>query len=426
MRNNHRVKIVCGGRRCGKSFLLNHLFRNELLRRDVTEDHFLYISLDGIDQADLHNPLRLHEYVRNLIVDDKPYYLVLDEVQNVFAIVNPALTGGKIVKAKKDDEDVLSYVSVVLSLMKMENLDIYITGSNSRFLSKDIVTDFRDRGDQIMVLPLSFAEFTSCSGQKDLSLVYEEYALHGGMPLCLGYEEASEKEKYLRNLYSLTYKKDVIERNHLENERALDVISRVLSSSIGSLVNSQKVADTFKSREKSSISSDSIDKYLKCLEEAYLVNKVNRYDLRGRRQIGALYKYYFTDLGIRNSLLDFLSADHGHVMENIIYNELIYRGYTVEIGIMDTYTKEAGLTKRDTLETDFLVRNGSNLCYIQACYDLYGEENYQREIRPLTMIRDSFKKIVVTKSSTPIRHDQHGITTMNIIDFLKDENSLEK
>lgn len=422
--NNGRVKIVTGARRSGKTYILTELFRKELLSRGVREDHFIILSFDGSENISLRNPLTLEEYVRGLIKDEGRYYLVLDEVQNVLRIVNPILTEGKIVLAKDDDRDAISYVHAVISLMKIPNLDIYVSGSNSKFLSKDIMTEFRDRGDEIHVLPLSFSEFFSSKGGDKESL-YEEYALFGGMPLVASYEGEEEKQRYLDNLYSLTYEKDVVERNRINDPANLTTLTEILASSVGTLVNPEKIASTFRSEEKVSILGSTVSSYLGYLEDAYLVKKAYRYDIRGRKKIGALYKYYFSDVGIRNSRLGFLSRDNGHIMENIIHNELLYRGYSVQIGIVTSYAKINGKTVRQEYETDFVCKKGSRTYYIQSCYSIMDEDGYQREARPFALIGDSFKKIIVTRASGPIRHDEKGITTIGIIDFLLREDSLD-
>lgn len=424
-KDNGRVKIITGIRRCGKSFLLKEIFKKYCFEQGIDDKHFIAISLDDFQNIKLYNPIELDKYIRNLIIDDKRYYIVIDEIQNVFDIKNPIFTEGKIIKANNEDEDKLTYVNVVLGLMQIQNVDLYITGSNSRFLSKDIVTDFRDRGDEIHVLPLSFSEFFEAQ-KGDKEEAYEEYSLHGGMPRTLFLNEASEKEEYLYNLYKLTYSKDVMERHKYKNLSELDILTGVMASNIGSLINSNTIANTFKSEAKIDINNQKIDNYLEDLEDAYLLTRVNRYDIRGRKKIGALYKYYYSDLGIRNSRLNFLHMDKGHVMENIIYNELIYRGYSVEVGVLNFYTKESNKTKRNIYETDFVVRKGSKIYYIQSAYDIPSEEKYLQESKSLSLINDSFKKIIVVRQSGPLRHDEKGITTIGIIDFLLNENSLDE
>lgn len=256
--------------------------------------------------------------------------------------------------------------------------------------------------------------------------MFEEYSLHGGMPRTLFFNDVFDKEDYLYNLYSLTYSKDVMERHKYKNQTELDLLTKVMASNVGSLVNSNTIANTFKSEAKIDVNKQKVDTYLEDLEDAYLLSKVNRYDIRGRKQIGALYKYYFSDLGLRNSRLNFLHMDKGHVMENIIYNELLYRSYSVEVGVIDYYSKENGKTKRSTYETDFVVRKGSKIYYIQSAYEMLSEDKYNQESKSLTLINDSFKKIIIVRQSGPIRHNDKGITIIGIIDFLLNENSLEE
>jgi predicted AAA+ superfamily ATPase len=424
-KDNGRVKIITGIRRCGKSFLIKELFKNYCLAHGVDKNHFIVLPLDDFQNIKLYNPIELDKYIRSLIIDEKKYYIVIDEIQNVFDIKNPVLTDGKIIKAKKTDEDKITFINVVLGLMQIPNVDLYITGSNSRFLSKDIVTDFRDRGDEIHVLPLSFSEFASVY-HGTTETAYEEYALHGGMPRTLFLNDANNKEEYLYNLYALTYSKDVIERHKYKSSTELDVLTKVMASNIGSLTNSNTIANTFKSEEKIDTNKQRVDAYLNDLEDAYLISKVNRFDIRGRKQIGALYKYYYSDLGLRNSRLNFLHRDSGHVMENIIYNELIYRGYSVEVGVVDSFSKENNKTVRKSYETDFVVRKVSKIYYIQSAYDILNEEKYIQESKSLTLINDSFRKIIVVRQTGPVRHDEKGITTIGIIDFLLNENSLDE
>lgn len=426
LQNNGRVKIITGIRRCGKSYLLKELFSKYLFENKVKKDHYIYIALDDISNIELYNPLILDKYVRSLIKDADRYYVVIDEIQNVFNIVNPALTEGKIVKAKSLEDDTIGFVQVVLGLMKIENIDLYITGSNSRFLSKDILTDFRDRGDEIHVSPLSFKEYLQARNI-DKETAYEEYSLYGGMPRTLEYDDESLKEKYITDLYKLVYIKDVLERQDKTKAEELNTLIRVMASNVSSLINPNIIANTFKSKEKKSISAQTIYSYLDELENIFLISKVFRFDIRKRKNIGATYKYYFSDIGIRNAILDFLHQDKDHIMGNIIYNELINRGYSVEIGILETFSKDKNnKTIRVNYETDFVAKIGSKVYYIQAAYDIANEEKYEQEAKSLTLINDSFKKIIVTRKSGPITHDINGITTIGVIDFLLDENSLDK
>lgn len=425
LKDNGRVKIITGIRRCGKSFLLKELYYDYLKENGIDNNHYVYLALDDFEKSNLWNPVELNKYIRSLLVDNKKYYIVIDEIQNVYDIVNPIFSDGKIVKAKKTDEDKIGYVQVVLGLMKLDNVDLYITGSNSRFLSKDIITDFRDRGDEIHVLPLSFSEFITDYGT-NYEKAYEEYSKYGGMPRTLLYSKYEEKEKYLSDLYYLTYTKDVLEHHDKSKFSELDTLTYVIASSIGSLTNPNTIANTFKSVEKIDISTQTIYSYLDELEDSYLISKVGRYDIRGRKHIGALFKYYFSDLGIRNARLDFMHDDLGHAMENIIYNELVYRDFDIEVGVVEVYSKDSNnKTIRINYETDFIAKKGSRKYYIQCAYDIQNETKYKQETKSLSLINDSFKKLLITRKTAPVTHDIEGITIIGIIDFLLNENSLD-
>ncbi len=426
LKHNGRVKIITGIRRCGKSYLLKELFSKHLFENGVDSNHYIHISLEDIENINLYNPIELNKYIKSLIKDDAMYYIVIDEIQNVYDIINPVLTGGKIIKAKENNNDKIGFVQVILGLMKIRNVDLYITGSNSRFLSRDILTEFRDRGDEIHVLPLSFEEYVNARGI-DLEKAYEEYSLYGGMPRSLFYDDIKEKEKYISNLYKLTYIKDILDRHDKTKHNELDTLTAVVASNVGSLINPNTIANTYKSEEKNQVSTQTIYTYLKELEDAYLISKASRFEIRGRKHIGALFKYYFSDMGIRNARLNFMHHDKGHSMENIIYNELIYRGYDVEVGVIETYSKDNNnKTIRVNYEADFVARMGSKVYYIQSAYDIPNEEKYEQESKPLKLINDSFKKIIVTRQSAPITHDINGITIIGIIDFLLDKTSMDK
>lgn len=424
--NNGRVKIITGIRRCGKTFLLKKLFHDFLLDNNVKEDHIIYLALDDTLNNHLLNPLALESYVRDLIKDDENYYIMIDEIQRVFPIVNPIFTEGKIKKAKKDDQDAITFVNIILGFMQLDNIDLYISGSNSKFLSRDIMTEFRDRGDEIHMQPLSFSEYVQAIKSKDTTSAFNEYLLHGGMPLILSYDTSDQKEEYLRNLFNLTYHKDVIERNGIKNEKELEILTKVMASNVGSLTNPNIIADTFRTKMKANISKDTVYSYLKYLEDAFIITKVDRVDVRGRKHIGATYKYYFADPGLRNARLDFLHRDDGHVMENIIYNELIRRGYSVQIGVVEVFSKNnENKTIRSILETDFVVSLGSQYYYIQSAYKMDTIEKKEQERKSLIRIHDSFKKIIITRESGPVRRDQYGIVYIGVEQFLLDENSLD-
>lgn len=427
LEGNNRVKIITGIRRCGKSYLLRELYIPSLMIRGICSDHIIYVSLDSLEHRDLLNPLKLNDWVRSKIIDDEPYYILIDEIQNVFRIVDPLFTDGKIVIAKAEEENpTISFTDVVNGFIQIPNADVFITGSNSKFLSTDIVTEFRDRGDEIHVLPLSFREIVDATHPVDLSAAFEEYLVYGGMPLVFFYTDSSDKEKYLKNLFTTTYIKDVVERNKLKRSQELDDLCSVMASLCGSLVNAGTIAGTFQSAYKAKISINTINSWLKYLEEAYILSRVKRIDVRGRKQIGALSKYYFPDPGLRNAKLDFLHSDRGHVMEMIIYNELIRRGYSVQVGKLDIFENDsAQKTVRKTLETDFAAEKGSTMYYIQSAFEVNTSEQEEREKRPLLAIADNFKKIIIVSNPIPVRHDADGITFLSILTFLLEENSLE-
>lgn len=390
-------------------------------------DHIIFLELDDFDNNSLLNPLNLNNYIRNKIIDNGKYYLIIDEIQKVIPIINPILTNGKIVRASNNDEDVINFTSIILGLLKLENIDIYITGSNSKFLSSEIMTEFRDRGDEIHIMPLTFKEYCEGLNIFDYEKAFGEYLIYGGMPLAATYKNIERKEKYLNDLFILTYHKDVEERNGIKNVHELELLTKVLASNVGNLTNYITITNTFNSELNVNISKDTINDYIKYLSEAFIISKVDRIDVKKRKHIGAQYKYYFVDNGLRNSRLDFLHHDYGKVMENIIYNELKYRGYTVEVGVVEIFSKnKEGITIRNNLETDFVASKGNNKYYIQSAYSIYDEQKYEQERKSLINIKDSFKKIIITRESLPIRRDEKGIVIMGIIEFLLDENSLDK
>lgn len=424
LKDNGRVKVITGIRRCGKSFLLKELYKQKLIELGIEENHIIYISLEDFEYVNLLNPLELDLYIKKMIIDDSKYYVMIDEIQNVYDIIHPMFTNGRIVKAKKSDSEKIGFTQVALGLMNKDNIDLYITGSNSKFLSTDIITEFRDRGDEINVLPLSFREFVNVFGN-DYEKAYDEYSAYGGMPRVLMCKNIEEKIKYLNNLYDMTYSKDVMERNSYKNTMELNILTQIIASNIGSLTSPSTIADTFNSVEKLNIGRQSVYNYLRALEEAFLISKVNRVDIRGKKHIGATYKYYFKDLGIRNSRVDFLHKDSGHVMENIIYNELIYRGFNVEVGMIEAFTKNKdGVTIRNKYETDFVATKGGKVYYIQCAYNLYDEEKILQESKSLLLIKDSFKKIIITRQSKSRQYNEHGVLILGVIDFLLNEDCL--
>lgn len=399
---NNLVKIVTGVRRCGKSFLLFKLFRNYLTEKGVDEQHIIELSLDDLRNKKLRNPETLLEYIdSHLLNDKKTTYIILDEVQLV-----------------------QDFVDVLLSLLHTPFVDVYVSGSNSKFLSKDVVTEFRGRGDEIRVFPLSFSEFYSAVGG-DKSEVWKEYYTYGGLPQILEFDSEKKKSDYLKNLYELTYMKDVQERNHLRNADGLFKVVQMLASCIGSPTNPKRISDTFKTVEKKAVTDKTILNYIECLKDAFLIEEALRYDVKGRKYIGTETKYYFEDIGLRNAILNFRQQEEPHIMENIIYNELKYRGFNVDVGFVEAWeNKSSGKSFRHGLEVDFVVNKGAERIYIQSAFKLPTDEKKEQEERPLLNINDSFKKIIITGENIKRKTDEKGILTIELLDFLLDEKCI--
>lgn len=399
---NNLVKIVTGVRRCGKSFLLFKLFRNYLTEKGVDEQHIIELSLDDLRNKKLRNPETLLEYIdSHLLNDKKTTYIILDEVQLV-----------------------QDFVEVLLSLLHTPFVDVYVSGSNSKFLSKDVVTEFRGRGDEIRVFPLSFSEFYSAVGG-DKSEVWKEYYTYGGLPQILEFDSEKKKSDYLKNLYELTYMKDVQERNHLRNADGLFKVVQMLASCIGSPTNPKRISDTFKTVEKKAVTDKTILNYIECLKDAFLIEEALRYDVKGRKYIGTETKYYFEDIGLRNAILNFRQQEEPHIMENIIYNELKYRGFNVDVGFVETWeNKSSGKSFRHGLEVDFVVNKGAERIYIQSAFKLPTDEKKEQEERPLLNINDNFKKIIITGENIKRKTDEKGILTIGLLDFLLDEKCI--
>ena len=399
---NNLVKIVTGVRRCGKSFLLFKLFRNYLIEKGVDEQHIIELSLDDLRNKKLRNPETLLEYIDSRLLNDKKTtFIILDEVQLV-----------------------QDFVEVLLSLLHTPFVDVYVSGSNSKFLSKDVVTEFRGRGDEIRVFPLSFSEFYSAVGG-DKSEVWKEYYTYGGLPQILEFDSEKKKSDYLKNLYELTYMKDVQERNHLRNADGLFKVVQMLASCIGSPTNPKRISDTFKTVEKKAVTDKTILNYIECLKDAFLIEEALRYDVKGRKYIGTETKYYFEDIGLRNAILNFRQQEEPHIMENIIYNELKYRGFNVDVGFVETWeNKSSGKSFRHGLEVDFVVNKGAERIYIQSAFKLPTDEKKEQEERPLLNINDSFKKIIITGENIKRKTDEKGILTIGLLDFLLDEKCI--
>lgn len=400
--NNGMIKVVTGIRRCGKSYLLFHIFKNYLLEQGVSESHMIMIELDQRKNKKYRDPDVILEYIESLIVNDEQYYIILDEVQML-----------------QEFEEVLN------SLLHIRNADVYVTGSNSKFLSKDVITEFRGRGDEIHIYPLTFKEFMEAY-DGDMYHGWAEYVIYGGLPLTMTMKNEEQKVNYLTNLFKETYLKDIIERYNVEKTQELEDLINILASAIGSLTNPSKIEATFKTVIQSAISFNTIKQYIEYLEDAFIINKANRYDVKGRKYIGTPLKYYFEDVGLRNARLGFRQVEETHLMENIVYNELRSRGYTVDVGVVEKrITNEEGTSERKYLEIDFVANLGSKRYYIQSAFSLPTEEKRIQEKTSLVNVNDSFKKIIIVKDVVNITRDEDGITTMSIYDFLLKENSLD-
>ncbi len=414
--HNGRVKIITGIRRVGKSYFLFNLFYAYMLQNSISRNHIIEIALDDSINARYRNPLELDRYVRSRIEDEEQYYVLIDEIQNVKEIDNPYLEGDRI-----------GFVDVLLGLIKIPNLDVYVTGSNSRMLSKDVVTEFRDRGDEIHLEPLTYKEFSEVY-DGDRMERFREYATYGGLPRTLLLKTYKEKADYLQNLFAETYIRDIIERNRIRNdEKVISDLLDVVASNIGGQTNPSKLEKTFKSEQHVNITHNTIDAYLKYFEDAFLIRVANRFDLKGKKYLSADKKYYFTDIGLRNARVNFRQSEQTHIMENIIYNELVARGYSVDVGTLDIVERNReGNPVRKTLEVDFVARDGNKVYYIQSAFSLEAEGKRDQESRSLKQIKDSFTKIIVTADNIVPYYDEDGIYNVNLEDFLLDKNSLEK
>lgn len=396
------VKVVTGVRRCGKSYLLFKLFCDYLRRQGVDDGHIIKVALDDRMNKQLRDPDALLQYVRNLIVDKKMYYILLDEVQLV-----------------SEFEDVLN------SFLHIDNADVFVTGSNARFLSKDIVTEFRGRGHEIRIAPLNFREFRSVYQGPSESEALREYMLYGGLPQVVTTQDVQTKVNYLTNVFNNTYLVDILDRYCIKNDAELDDLINIMASSIGGLTNPTKLANTFRTVKHSNITPTTIKAYLSYLEDAFLIEKSMRYDIKGKRYIESPAKYYFVDLGLRNARLQFRQTEETHLMENLIYNELRIRGLSVDVGsVTRTERNENGNSVRRQTEVDFVCNQGYKRWYIQSAFALPTQEKVNQEVASLRSISDSFRKIVITGGLSPTYQNEDGIIFLNIFDFLKDENSL--
>lgn len=401
-RHNHMIKIVTGVRRCGKSYLLFMLYTDWLKQQGVDTSHIIHIDLEDRRNKELRDPDNLMNYIDGKMTDNDMYYIMVDEIQLV-----------------AEFEDVLN------SYLKIMNADVYVTGSNARFLSKDVITTFRGRGDEIRVFPLCFSEFMSVSeNSKERAL--DEYMTYGGMPQILEYTAESKKSEYLKNLFENTYIQDIKERYHIKNDEVMDNLLDVVSSSIGSLTNPTKLANTLTSIRHENINNKTTHNYLEYICDSFLMERVERYDVKGKRYFESPYKYYFVDLGLRNARLNFRQLEKTHMMENVIYNELRVRGFNVDVGVVPVLKRDNdGKMIRSHLEIDFVCNQGSKRYYIQSAYSMPTEEKVEQEEASLRNVKDSFKKIVILGNDILVKRNEAGITTMSIYDFLLNPNSLE-
>ena len=401
-KDNGMIKIITGIRRCGKSYLLFELYKKYLLENGVDANHIIEIALDGIESEELRDPKICYQYIKERIKDEGKYYLLLDEVQFM-----PRF------------EEVLN------SMLRIKNIDIYVTGSNSKFLSSDVITEFRGRGDEIRIYPLSFAEFFSVY-DGDYDDAWNEYLIYGGLPQVTQLSLERQKAEYLKNIFANVYIKDVVERNKIQNVDEIDTLVDVLASAIGAPTNPTKISNTFKSERGITYSNKTISNHIDYLTQSFLISKASRYDIKGRKYVGANLKYYFTDIGLRNARLNFRQQEITHIMENIVYNELLIRGYNVDVGIVEIFGKNGeGKTTRKQLEVDFVVNQGSQRYYIQVAYDMSSEEKQAQEFNSLKNIPDSFKKIVIVDGTKKPWRNDDGFVIMGMKYFLLNADSLE-
>ena len=401
-KENEMIKVITGIRRCGKSYLLDPIYKKYLLSTGVKEDHIIKLELDSIENKEYLDATKLYNYVMDKIQDDKMYYILLDEIQKVDG-----------------------FESVLNSFLRKKNLDVYVTGSNSKFLSSDIITEFRGRGDEIRVYPLTFKEYLPACN-KDIDEALKEYITYGGMPYILSRKTDEEKSKYLNNLFNNTYINDIVERNNIQKNEILESLINILASSVGSLNNPLKLEKTFKSKGFKNVTAKTINTYIDYLIDAFMINKALRYDIKGKKYINTPSKYYFIDVGLRNVRLNFRQQEDNHLMENIIYNELLVRGFNVDVGVVEYTTKDKNNKKmRKQLEVDFVCNKGSNRYYIQSAYSIPTKEKMEQEEQSLIKIDDFFKRIIIVENDIKLWRNEKGIVIMGLKQFLLDDNSLD-
>ena len=416
-KNNGFPKVITGIRRCGKSYILKEIYRKYLVENGVEESSILVVELDDDINAMYRDPIELAKYVRDYCNGRKDCYVFIDEIQKVYTLVNPALTNGVHKLAKKDDVEVITFVDVVLGLSREKNIDLYVTGSNSKMLSSDIVTEFRDKATNINLSPLSFDEYYNYIGGSASEALYE-YMQFGGMPLAV-ISNPEDKKEYLKGLFKTTYFADIIERNKLRKSESLDELCNIVSTQTGELLNSEKIANTYRSVKHEKIDKDTVEKYIDSFIDAFIIREAKRYDIKGRSEIGAQRKYYFIDTGLRNARLDFIFPDEGQMLETIVYNELCYNGFSVSVGTFDSIEKnQDGKSIRKTNEVDFYATKGNKMFYIQVTADISNTKTKEREIRPFMLLNDQIQKIIVVNKPISECRDENGFTVIGITDFL--------
>ena len=417
-KENGFPKVITGIRRCGKSYLLEEIYKKYLLNNGVNEENIIIIDLDDEENYDYYDPINLSNHVIELCDDNKMNYVFIDEIQNVVPIINPVFTNGKHVIAKPEDENVITFAKIVLSLSKKKNIDIYVTGSNSKMLSTDVQTEFRDKATNINVNPLSFEEYMNYTNLEEYRAI-NEYLTYGGMPLAVLKDTDEEKKEYLIKLFETTYFKDIIERYKFRKVEALDELCTLLSTCVGTLINSEKLSNTYKSKTKNKIDSETVTSYINAFKDSHIIREATRYDVKGKKIITSLKKYYFIDTGLRNARLNFSFLDESQMLENVVYNELVYNGYSVNVGTYDKIEKNKNNESiRRTYEIDFLATKGNRMYYIQVASDISSEETRNREIKPYISLNDQIQKIIVINKPINETRDLNGFTIIGITDFL--------
>lgn len=409
-RENGRIKVITGIRRCGKSVLLFELFRDYLKKSGVEDNQIITLKLDIAQNARYRNPIELDNHIRKQLTDKgRQYYVLLDEIQEVKSIQNPWID---------DKNETIGFVDILLGLLDIKNVDVYVTGSNSKMLSSDIMTEFKDRGDEIHVSPFLYMEFYKAY-KGDKNFAWQEFITYGGLPRILSEKTSEDKSRYLQNLIKKTYLTDVIERNNIKNDiSVLDDLLNIVASNVGSLTNPRKLENTFATVKQKTVSDSAISTYLNYFTEAYLLSKAFQYDIKGKNYINTPLKYYFTDIGLRNAQLNFRQQEETHIMENVIYNELVARGFNIDVGVVEYSYKDAeGKSKRSKLEVDFVVNNGNKRCYIQSAFAIPDEEKRLQETNPLRRVKDSYRKIVIVRDHIIPWYDEDGIYYIGVEDF---------